>query len=180
LDEDTDLYRIVVEAVVFGNPDPEVTYNRNDGIGVMGKNHSLILLEGGASFLIKAIASNTLGSAEASLELFAGEVLENDTEIIEPDPVTEVETYMITSESHPDVGGTVVISEDTPIEAGTQVTVIASANQGFEFISWKDADLDWFDDVSTDAEYTFIVTSDRHLIAYFEPFFLPPWDHPLE
>jgi len=180
LDEDTDLYRIVVEAVVFGNPDPEVTYNRNDGIGVMGKNHSLILLEGGDSFLIKAIASNTLGSAEASLELFAGEVLENDTEIIEPDPVNEVETYMVTSEPHPDVGGTIVISEDTPIEAGTQVTVIATANQGFEFISWKDADLDWFDDVSTDAEYTFIVMSDRHLIAYFEPYFLPPWDHSLE
>lgn len=116
LDDDTDLYRIVVEAVVFGNPDP----------------------------------------------------------------MTEVETYMVTSEPHPDVGGTIVIREGTPIEAGTEVTVIATANQGFEFISWKDADLDWFDDVSTDAEYTFIVMSDRHLIAYFEPYFLPPWDYSLE
>ncbi len=168
LDENTDLYRIIVEAIVLGNPEPEVTFNRNDGIGEMEINHSLILLEAGDSFLIKAIASNSLGSAEASLELSAGDVEEDDVEIVEPDPEDEVETYMVISEPHPDVGGVIVVSEENPIATGTQVTFSATANQGFEFISWKDADLDW-NDVSTDAEYTFTVTSDRHLIAYFEP-----------
>jgi len=169
LDENTDLYRVVVEAIVSGNPDPEVTFNRNDGLEEMEINHSLILLEAGDSFLIKAIASNSLGSAEASLELSAGDVEEDDAEIVEPDPEDEIETYIVTSESHPDAGGVIVVSKESPIETGTQVTVTATANQGFEFISWKDADLDWFDDISTDAEYTFTVTSDRHLIAYFEP-----------
>ncbi len=169
MDENTDLYRIIVEAIVLGNPDPEVTFNRNDGIGEMEKNHSLILLEAGDSFLIKAIASNSLGSAEASLELSTEDVEEDDAEIVEPDPVDEIETYIVTSEPHPDVGGVIDVSEENPIETGTQVTLTATANQGFEFIGWKDADLDWFDDISTNAEYTFTVTSDRNLIAYFEP-----------
>lgn len=73
LDEDTGLYCIVVEAVVFGKPEPKVIFNRNDGFEETEKNLSLILLEEGASFLLKATASNSLGSAEASLEITAGE-----------------------------------------------------------------------------------------------------------
>jgi len=106
------------------------------------------------------------------------EVVEEETVFEEPDPEPEpaVETFLITLEMHPDVGGSAVISEEGLIEANTQVTVTAEADQGFVFVSWKDADLNWSDDISTDADYTFTVNSDRHLIAYFEP--APPLGDP--
>jgi hypothetical protein len=66
------LYRILIEAVVEGNPEPQVQFNRNDGIAEVEQNYSLVLLEEGETFLLTAVAVNTNGSAQASLELTAG------------------------------------------------------------------------------------------------------------
>lgn len=71
--EETGLYRFVVKASVSGNPEPEVVFNRNDGIGETAKNHSLLLLEAGDIFMLEAAASNSKGTAETVLELHTHE-----------------------------------------------------------------------------------------------------------
>ena len=74
-DATTGLYRILVEADVEGKPDPQVTFNRNDGVGQVEANSSLLLLEEGETFLLKALAENSEGIVEAELEIFAGVLL---------------------------------------------------------------------------------------------------------
>jgi hypothetical protein len=71
-DSATGLYRIVVEAQVKGNPEPQVTFSRNDGVAEMAINQALILLEETDTFLLRALATNPQGSTEAEIELFAG------------------------------------------------------------------------------------------------------------
>lgn len=72
LDEETGFYGYLVGAMVTGRPAPDVLFNRNDGIGEVESNHTLILLSEGDSFLLQATASNALGSAAASLDLTGG------------------------------------------------------------------------------------------------------------
>ncbi len=67
--EETELYRIMVEALVTGNSEPEVIFNRNDGIGEAERNQALIWLQAEESFIIEAVATNNLGSTRDSLEL---------------------------------------------------------------------------------------------------------------
>lgn len=71
-DPATGLYRIVVEAQVEGKPEPQLSFNRNDGMGQVEANRTLLMLEEDETFLLKAIASNPRGIAEAELELFGG------------------------------------------------------------------------------------------------------------
>jgi len=71
-DPATELYRVVVEAQVDGKPEPQVSFNRNDGVGEVKDNHTLLLLEEEETFVLKALASNPNGTAEAELELFGG------------------------------------------------------------------------------------------------------------
>ncbi|MDZ4131864.1 MAG: hypothetical protein U1E11_01885 [Dethiobacteria bacterium] len=71
-DPETGLYRVVVEAQLDGKPEPQVTFNRNDGVGEVEDNHSLLFLAEEEIFILKALASNPGGTAEAELELFAG------------------------------------------------------------------------------------------------------------
>lgn len=75
IDEEAGLYGYLVEAIVTGRPTPEVLFNRNEGIEEVERNHALIFLTEGESFLLQATASNTLGSAGASLELTGGMVV---------------------------------------------------------------------------------------------------------
>ncbi|MBM4236660.1 MAG: hypothetical protein FJ152_09380 [Firmicutes bacterium] len=70
--EDPGTYRILVEAIVEGNPEPQVQFNRNEGIGQVEPNFSLVLLAEEETFLLTAVATNAEGSAEAALELFPG------------------------------------------------------------------------------------------------------------
>jgi hypothetical protein len=65
-------YRVLVEAIVAGNPEPQLQFNRNDGIGQVEPNFSLVLLVEEETFLLTAVATNEEGSAEASLELYPG------------------------------------------------------------------------------------------------------------
>jgi len=71
-DPATGLYRVVVKAEVDGKPEPQVSFNRNDGVGEVKDNHTLLLLEEEETFHLKALASNPRGTAEAELELFGG------------------------------------------------------------------------------------------------------------
>lgn len=71
-DSATGLNRVVVEAQADGKPEPQVTFNRNDGVGEVFNNQTLLLLEDEETFLLKALASNPNGTAEAEIELYAG------------------------------------------------------------------------------------------------------------
>ena len=66
--------------------------------------------------------------------------------------------------------GTVLINGENIASAsvanGTEVTVTATANDGYEFVGWFIGDSDTA--VSTDATYTFIVAEDIELVAKFE------------
>ena len=53
---------------------------------------------------------------------------------------------------------------------GTEVTLTATANTGYEFVNWTKGD----EKVSTNATYTFIATEDITLAANFAPVVIPP------
>ncbi len=71
-DPATGFYRVLVEAIAEGRPEPQISYNRNDAVGEVEANHTLLLLAEDETFLLKALATNSQGTAETELELFAG------------------------------------------------------------------------------------------------------------
>ena len=73
----------------------------------------------------------------------------------------QVLTFTISLSANPTNAGTV--SGDGTYNYGDSCTVIARPNQRYEFINWTENG----DVVSTDQSYTFIVTTDRTLVANF-------------
>jgi|GEM_PF-6270075 len=82
LDKPTGKYRVVVEALVTGNPEPEVLFNRNDGLGIVERNQALVLLDEGEAFMLTAIAANSAGEARAALEINSGVTAGEGTEVV--------------------------------------------------------------------------------------------------
>ncbi len=74
----------------------------------------------------------------------------------------EVKEYNLTVEAKPADGGEVTGAGS--YEEGTEATVTASANEGFEFVRWTEDGAV----VSTDNEYNFTISSDSSLKANFE------------
>ena len=72
-----------------------------------------------------------------------------------------VSQYIVATISNPVVGGTT--TGDGTYEHGSQVTVSATAKPGFSFVKWTDNN----GDVSNQAQYSFIVTANRLLVANF-------------
>lgn len=72
------------------------------------------------------------------------------------------QTYTITTQSNPSNGGTV--SGGGTYTYGQSCTVVATANSGYNFRQWTENG----NQVSANANYTFIVTSNRTLLANFE------------
>ncbi len=70
--------------------------------------------------------------------------------------------YTISTASNPAEGGTTI--GDGQYQYGSQVTVTAFPNDTYDFVNWTENNII----VSTDSQYTFVVTSDRSLIANFE------------
>jgi pimeloyl-ACP methyl ester carboxylesterase len=71
-------------------------------------------------------------------------------------------TYTIEAESNPANGGTVEGAET--YEANQSCTLIANANNGFEFVNWTENG----SEVSNNSSYQFTVTANRNLIANFQ------------
>ena len=71
-------------------------------------------------------------------------------------------TYDITLSANPSNGG--AVSGAGTYNAGTEVTVTATPFDGYSFVNWTENGAE----VSTNAAYTFTVTSDRYLVANFE------------
>ena len=69
--------------------------------------------------------------------------------------------YEITTIVNPAEGGTV--NGGGIYEEGTECTLIATANEGYNFINWSENG----EVVSTEATYSFTVTGDRNLVANF-------------
>ena len=71
--------------------------------------------------------------------------------------------YTINVSANPSNGGTV--TGGGTYQQGDQCTVEATANEGYTFINWTTEN---GEEASTSARYTFIVTSDRTLVANFQ------------
>ncbi len=69
--------------------------------------------------------------------------------------------FNIIATAHPTEGG--LVTGNGTFEAGQSCAVTAMANEGYAFMCWTENG----DIVSTDAEYSFVVTSDRGLVANF-------------
>lgn len=72
-----------------------------------------------------------------------------------------INTYQIAVSANPTAGGSVTGANT--YNHGVTVTVTATANAGYEFISWTEGETT----VSTDATYIFTATADRNLVANF-------------
>ena len=71
-------------------------------------------------------------------------------------------TYTVTARANPTEGGSVT-GAGTYSE-GANVTLNATANEGYEFLNWSENETV----VSTQATYTFVISSNRNLVANFE------------
>jgi hypothetical protein len=73
----------------------------------------------------------------------------------------EVQTFTISTTAIPNNGGTT--SGDGVFTIGSPVTVVADANNDFEFVDWQENSAI----VSTDSSYSFIANTNRYLVASF-------------
>src|SRR5690606_18610552 len=69
--------------------------------------------------------------------------------------------YTITAAASPTAGGST--TGGGPYNHGSTATVVATANSGYQFTNWTEGG----STVSTNASYSFTVTSDRSLVANF-------------
>jgi hypothetical protein len=81
---------------------------------------------------------------------------------------TTIAPYTVTLLSEPSAGGTT--SGDGTYDPGSSVTVNATANSGYTFTNW----IENGSPVSSDASYTFTISSSRMLVANFAEVVLPP------
>ena len=73
----------------------------------------------------------------------------------------EINTYTIIASAYPVAGGTVEGADEYTY--GQTATLRATANTGYSFVSWTEDN----EVVSTESEYSFMVTSNRRLVANF-------------
>ena len=73
----------------------------------------------------------------------------------------QINSYNITVSAEPAEGG--IVSGNGTFNYGQSCTVLATTNEGYTFINWTENGTQ----VSTNAEYTFTVQSDRNLVANF-------------
>ena len=71
-------------------------------------------------------------------------------------------TYTVTATVNPSAGG--IVRGTGTYNEGSNVTLIAVANDGYEFLNWTEHGTV----VSPQATYTFVITSNRNLVANFE------------
>ena len=74
----------------------------------------------------------------------------------------ELQSFTINANANPTEGGT--ITGGGNYDYGQSCTLTATANEGHNFLNWTENG----NVVSTDAEYTFVVNSNRDLVANFE------------
>lgn len=144
------------KALASGNPDPEYIWQVNDGSGwkdiedADDYDYSISkvdLSQNGYKFRCKA--SNSNGIAYSSSAVLT---------------VTERQLADFLITANPNVKAWGTVSGTGTHTEGTEVTLKAVANSGYQFVAWLENDRQ----VSTDAEYTFTADSNRSLTAVFE------------
>ena len=88
-------------------------------------------------------------------------VVTGDRDLVANFIPTSVTTYTITATANPAEGGT--IAGAGVYNEGTIATLVATAASGYYFVNWTEGG----DIVSTSPTYSFVVTSDRTLVANF-------------
>jgi hypothetical protein len=84
----------IVEAVVTGNPQPTVTFSRDDSAGGMGKYKAMINMAPASEFTVSATATNSEGSASSQVNISTRKNLAIKLEIMSgPDYVSRVTCY---------------------------------------------------------------------------------------
>ena len=129
------------------NPNP--TFNDNYvevGNGLGAFTTSMTNLAIGTTYYVRAFAVTVNGTIYGNQQSFTTEQIPN---------------YTITLFSNPTSGGTA--TGGGSYEQGQSCMVSATPNLGYTFINWKENG----NVVSTNANYTFTVTSDRTLVANF-------------
>ncbi len=71
-------------------------------------------------------------------------------------------TFTITTSANPTIGGN--ITGDGVFDEAQTANLVATTNTGYDFIDWTENGTS----VSTDANYSFVVTGDRTLVANFD------------
>ena len=79
-----------------------------------------------------------------------------------PEQPGDTITFVITAVANPEEAG--VITGAGTFKENDTVTLTATANEGYKFVRWTENNMG----ISTDAEYSFIATSNRNLVAKFE------------
>ena len=137
----------------FGDPVPtDDSIRRYEGSAGLLEEYLVRMehLASGKKYYVRAYAKNTAGKTGLSEE-----VLDFETEA----PTgTSVDIEL---SCNPEAGGSV--DGGGSYEVGTLCTVTAEANTGYTFVGWTENDAQ----VSSDAEYTFTVTTSRSLVANF-------------
>ena len=124
-------------------------------------NHTLDASAVGACnvFAIRFYISNTANNKDICI----GNVVINGTV---NGTVQAVEMYAFTAEASPQEGGSVnVYPASEQYEAGTELTLTATENFGYNFVNWTNAD---GVEVSTEAKFKYTVTADAVLTANFQ------------
>ena len=79
--------------------------------------------------------------------------------------IADVEKYTLTTVTSPAEGGSInVYPVSEQYEAGTEVTLTATENFGYDFVNWTNAA---GDEVSTEAKFKYTMTADETLTANF-------------
>ncbi len=80
--------------------------------------------------------------------------------------VQEVETFTLNVEADPAEGGTInVYPNEEAYESGSEVTLTATEQFGYNFVNWTDGEGNV---ISTEPSFTYTVTADASLTAHFE------------
>ncbi len=86
----------IVEAVVTGNPEPKVTFSRDDSSGGMGKYKALINMAPNSEFTVSATAVNSEGSASSQINISTRKKLSLRMNILNgPEYVSRVTCYYL-------------------------------------------------------------------------------------
>jgi dienelactone hydrolase len=133
--------------------------NDDQPVGSIGRDNATGTVR---HYLVSWLESEFKDNVLASINLNQSLLQPNTTQEFENSCNETVTEYTISASANPSAGGSVTGAGTYAEDASCTVT--ATANSGYEFVNWSESG----SEVSTNASYTFTVTSNRTLVANFE------------